>query len=397
MSNSLSFFPPFPDYPNWNGISEQFPVDGIWLNYCGTTPVSLYTIRCINLYLEEYSKSGIFNPSFSEPSIKSKIRTYISEILNCSPEEIGIVHNTSEGMNLYSHSISIPSGKRILVLENEYPSNVYPWEHWTKKNVTLGFVGIGDSPSEFYENLRTELRRGDVYLFSFSPVHWCTGVVFDLQIVSDICMEFGTKLVVDGSQSVGHVKMDFSKAKVDFCAFAAWKWLLGPLGLGVIYISKEWSNDFQLIFKGQASVVNDSNYFPYRDEWKPAADQFEQSTSNFNDWIYFLASLHMLRSLGFERVQKRIYEIAEKLKNMLHSLGFLLETDSHESMNTGILAVTGFKNGKEFKPEVLQMFLKKNKIITAVRLGRLRLAPHIAIEEHHIQKLEACLREYLEA
>ncbi len=191
--------------------------------------------------------------------------------------------------------------------------------------------------------------------------------------------------------------MDFSKAKVDFCAFAAWKWLLGPLGLGVIYISKEWSKDFQLIFKGQASVVNDSNYFPYRDEWKPAADQFEQSTSNFNDWIYFLASLNMLRSLGFERVQNRIYEIAEKLKNMLHSLGFLLETDSHESMNTGILAVTGFKNGKEFKPEVLQMFLKKNKIITAVRLGRLRLAPHIAIEEHHIQKLEACLREYLEA
>ncbi|MCZ8343470.1 MAG: aminotransferase class V-fold PLP-dependent enzyme [Leptospira sp.] len=396
MSNSLSFFPSFPDYPNWKGISEQFPVEGIWLNYCGTTPVSLYTIKCINLYLEEYSKFGIFNPSFSEPQIKLNIRNYISEILKCSPEEIGIVHNTSEGMNLYSHSISIPSGKRILVLENEYPSNVYPWEHWTKKNVTLGFVSIGNSPDEFYENLRRELSKGDVYLFSFSPVHWCTGVVFDLNTVSQICEQFGTKLVVDGSQSVGHVEMDFSRVKVDFCAFAAWKWLLGPLGLGVIYISKEWSKDFQLIFKGQASVVNDSNYFPYRDEWKPAADQFEQSTSNFNDWIYFLASLHMLKSLGFDRVQKRIFEIAGKLSDMLHSLGFVLETDPHESIRTGILAIKGYKSGREFQPEVLQMFLKKKQVITAVRLGRLRLAPHIAIEEHHIKKLESYLQEFLE-
>ncbi|MDF3819638.1 aminotransferase class V-fold PLP-dependent enzyme [Leptospira sp. 96542] len=397
MTRSEFEMPNFPTFANWDGISRFFPVqnDSVWLNYCGTTPVSTYTIDVLKLYLDEYAKHGIFSPNFSEPVIKSEIRKYIAKILNVTPEEIGIVHNTSEGMNLYSHSIQIPGNKRILILENEYPSNVYPWEHWTKKNVTLDFVSIGKSPSDFLTNLETECKKGDVHLVSISPVHWCTGMVLDMEKVSGICQTYNVRLVVDGSQAVGHTKLDFQKTKVDFCAFAAWKWLLGPLGLGVIYIAKENSKNFQLVFKGQASVVNDSSYFPYRDEWKSPADQFEQSTSNFNDWIYFYASLRMLDSLGFDRVRERIYEIAELMRNMLHSLGFTLENDGYANIKTGILAITGHKDPTQFRPEEIQSFLKKKKIITAVRLGRLRMAPHIAIEPVHVEKIKLALEEFL--
>lgn len=398
MSETPSVFPTFPNFPNWDGISEYFPVqkESVWLNYCGTTPVSTYAIEMLNVYLNEYARVGIFTPNFSEPFIKKEIRNYLSQILHCDPSEIGIVHNTSEGMNLYSHSIQIPKGKRILVLENEYPSNVYPWEHWQSKGVTLSFVKVGNTPDEFLENLKYELDKKDVFLLSLSPVHWCTGVVFDMYAVSKLCENHGTKLVIDGSQAVGHIPMDFSKIKVAFCAFAAWKWLLGPLGLGVIYISKEESKGFQLIFKGQASVVNDSNYFPYRDEWKPAAEQFEQSTINFNDWIYFFASLKMLSTLGFERVQERIYEVAGMLKDSLHELGFTLESDLFPQVKTGILAITGHKDPKKFQPEVIQSYLKQNGIITAVRLGRLRMAPHIGIEREHVLRVKTHLQSYLE-
>ncbi|MCW7463742.1 aminotransferase class V-fold PLP-dependent enzyme [Leptospira limi] len=398
MSESPSVFPPFPIFSNWKGISEYFPVqkESVWLNYCGTTPVSTYAIQMMNVYLEEYAKFGIFTPNFSEPYIKKEIRGYLSEILHCDPTEIGIVHNTSEGMNFYSHSIQIPKGKRILVLENEYPSNVYPWEHWQNKGVTLGFVKVGKTPNEFLENLKLELEKKDVFILSISPVHWCTGVVFDMETVSALCESFGTKLVIDGSQAVGHIPLNFSKIKVAFCAFAAWKWLLGPLGLGVIYISKEESKGFQLVFKGQASVVNDSNYFPYRDEWKPAAEQFEQSTINFNDWIYFFASLKMLSTLGFSRVQERIYEVAGMLKDMLHELGFTLESDVFPDVKTGILAITNHIDPKKFQPEAIQAHLKQHGIITAVRLGRLRMAPHIGIEEEHVNRVKTHLQSYLE-
>ncbi|TGM06441.1 aminotransferase class V-fold PLP-dependent enzyme [Leptospira jelokensis] len=398
MSESPSVFPSFPKFSDWKGISEYFPVqnESVWLNYCGTTPMSTYAIEMMNVYFQEYAKFGIFAPNFSETLIKKEIRNYLSEILHCDTTEIGIVHNTSEGMNFYSHSIQIPKGKRILVLENEYPSNVYPWEHWQSKGVTLAFVKVGKTPDEFLENLKLELEKNDVYLLSLSPVHWCTGVVFDMDAVSKLCETHNTKLVIDGSQAVGHIPLDFSKIKVAFCAFAAWKWLLGPLGLGVIYISKEESKGFQLVFKGQASVVNDSNYFPYRDEWKPAAEQFEQSTINFNDWIYFFASLKMLSTLGFVRVQERIYEVAGMLKDMLHELGFTLESDSFPHVKTGILAITGHKNPNKFQPDAIQAHLRGKGIITAVRLGRLRMAPHIGVEKEHVLRVKNHLQSYLE-
>lgn len=397
MSVNHSELPSFPSFANWKGISQYFPVqsDSVWLNYCGTTPVSTYAIEMMNLYFQEYSRYGIFAPSFAEPVIKTSIRGYIAEILVCDPSEIGIVHNTSEGINLYSHSIQIPKGKRILVLENEYPSNVYPWEHWKEKGVGLEFIPVGKTPEDFLLNLKLELEKGDVHILSLSPVHWCTGVVFDMEAVSKLCETHNTKLVIDGSQAVGHIALDFGKIKVAFCAFAAWKWLLGPLGLGVVYLSKEESKGFQLIFKGQASVVNDSSYFPYRDEWKPAADQFEQSTINFNDWIYFYASLKMLSTLGFPRVRERIYEIADLFKKALHDLGFTLESDAFPTVKTGILAITGHKDPSKFQPEAIQSFLKQKGITTAVRLGRLRMAPHIAIEEEHVARVKEALKEYL--
>ncbi len=346
-------------------------------------------------FFDEYSRYGIFAPRYSEPKIKEHIRQKIAEILACEPHNIGLVHNTSEGMNLYSQSISLPKGSRILIIENEYPSNVYPWEHWQKKGVKIDFVPVGKTPEEFLGNLENEFRKEKVSLLSISPVHWCFGMPFNMEKISKICKSYEALLVVDGSQSVGHVTSEFVKWEVDFAVFAAWKWLLGPLGMGVVYISDKVPKDFEIIFKGAGSVKNDSNYLPYRSERKPPADQFEHSTANFNDWVYFLASLHMLSEIGFSKVKNRIYEVADKISLRLKALGFTLDSDFYPDLKSGIIGVNGFANGKPFVPEEIFAFLKQKKIYSAVRLGRLRLAPHIPVTESHIDKLESELKEYL--
>jgi selenocysteine lyase/cysteine desulfurase len=397
MSNLSTILPPFPIPADWEAVSKLYPIqsDSIWLNFCGISPVSTYAKDTMADFLDEYSRFGIFAPRYSEPKVKEQIRDYVSKILNCSPHNIGLVHNTSEGMNLYSHSISLPKNSRILIIENEYPSNVYPWEHWKKKEVQIDFISVGKTPDEFIKNLETEFSKGKVSLLSISPVHWCMGIPFDMEKISNLCKKHGALLVVDGSQSVGHVHSDFKKWNVDFAVFAAWKWLLGPLGMGVIYISDEVPKGFELIFKGAGSVKNDSNYLPYREERKPPADQFEHSTANFNDWVYFLASLRMLTDIGYPKVMDRIYEISHKMSVMLKSLGFTLDSDYFSEAKSGIIGVTGFSSGKAFHPDEIQLFLKQRKIYTAVRLGRLRMAPHIPVTERHIDILEAALKEYL--
>jgi len=397
MSNPNTILPPFPVPTDWQGVSNLYPIqtDSLWLNFCGISPVSTYAKETMADFLDEYSKFGIFAPRYSEPKVKGYIRDYIAKILNCSPHNIGLVHNTSEGMNLYSHSIRLPEGSRILLLENEYPSNVYPWEHWQKKGVQIEFVTLGKTPDEFFANLETAFAKGKVSLLSISPVHWCIGMPLDMEKISSLCKKNGALLVVDGSQSVGHVHSDYKKWNVDFAVFAAWKWLLGPLGMGVIYISDDVPEGFELIFKGAGSVKNDSIYLPYREERKPPADQFEHSTANFNDWVYFLASLRMLTDIGYPKVMDRIYEISGKISDMLRRLGFTLDSDNFPNSKSGIIGVTGFSSKKPFVPDEIQLFLKEKKIYTAVRLGRVRIAPHISVTERHIDVLESALKEYL--
>lgn len=146
---------------NWNQYYQNYPVNQelIWLNNCGTTPVGTKTIQDVTRYLEAYSKQGVFNDVEKYTTVKRRITEILSELIHCEQEEIGIIHNTSEGINFISHGLNLLTGDEILLLENEYPSNVYPFQHWEEKGVKLRFVPMANSPSLFLENLKSSITK----------------------------------------------------------------------------------------------------------------------------------------------------------------------------------------------------------------------------------------------
>jgi cysteine desulfurase/selenocysteine lyase len=66
-------------------------------------------------------------------------------------------------------------GEEILLLENEYPSNVYPFQHWEAKGIHLKFIPMADSPAKFLENVKSSISP-NTKAISLSLVHWCTGM-----------------------------------------------------------------------------------------------------------------------------------------------------------------------------------------------------------------------------
>jgi cysteine desulfurase/selenocysteine lyase len=127
------------------------------------------------------------------------------------------------------------------------------------------------------------------------------------------------------------------------------------------------------IFKGQSSVVNADEYLPYKTEIRPGADRFEYSTGNFTDWVYWKSTLEMLSEIGFPIVRERIYTLKEYLADGLRKNGFRIYSDHFPESKTGILACD--KSGVD-SAELVKI-LRDNKVISAVRLGRVRFAPHI--------------------
>lgn len=368
----------------WETIQADFPVNEtlVWLNNCGTTPLGRPVLEIMERFLRGYSRKGLLWEEKTYPGVKLSIYRRLASLLNARPDELALVHHTAEGMNFISHGLGLVPGDEILLLENEYPSNVYPWEHWREKGVTLKAVPCAAGPLEFLSAFQAALTPR-TRVAAFSAVHWCTGLPLPLQEVGRICADQGVEFVVDGAQGVGLLDLDVKACRIGYMAFSAWKWLLGPVGLGMMYVAREKLPNLKPIFKGTESVVLDEGYLPYRTELKPSADRFAYSTGNFNDWVWFDASLAYLDGIGFPKVRARIHELAAYLSEGLRDRGFAIQSDLFAGLSSGIVAAS--KPGVDSAAAVAA--LKQKGIIAAERLGRIRLAPHIYNSESQLDRV----------
>ena len=361
---------------DWQKVYDAFPVNRklIWLNNCGTVPAGAHVLKSVSRFLRGYSEKGVLTDVAAYTAVRRKIKTILSTVLGCLPEELALIHHTAEGMNFISHGLNLQPGDEIILLENEYPSNVYPWLHWKEKGVNLRTAPMGDTPEQFLDGLNEQIGER-TRVVAVSAVHWCTGMPLPLKRVGRVCREREIDLVVDGAQGVGMQPIDVAGANIAFMAFPAWKWLMGPLGVGVLYVRQDKLDALKPVFIGTESVVQDQEYLPYKSELKPTADRFTISTANFNDWVYFLSALEFLEAIGFETVRKRLTALGGHLAEGLRRIGWQVVSDRFPDDPTAIVVChkPGIPSGM-----VLDR-LMANHIIAAERLGKIRLSPHIYI------------------
>ncbi len=375
---------------DWKKIQTAYPVnrERIWLNNCGTTPPGEHVLRAVSDFMTDYARNSVLSKKADLRTVGNRIKLLLSDLLGCDSAEIALIHNTAEGMNLISHGLDLKPDDEIILLENEYPSNVYPWRHWGKKGVHLRTAPAGNTPGDFLAGLEP-LISNRTRLIALSAVHWCTGMPFPLAAVGEICRSRGILFVVDGTQGVGMQPIDVKQCGIDYMPFSAWKWLTGPIGMGGLYIDREKLDTLRPAFIGTDSVVNSEKYLPYRDELKPTADRFTYSTPSIGDWVYFQAALTFLHEIGFETVRQRIYELSDHLRQRLRKLGFQVLTDRFPDHPTGIIVCE--KSGTD--AGVLVRRMAENGVHAAERLGRVRFSPHVYLSMHQIDQAARTLSE----
>jgi len=375
---------------NWNTIYKAYPVNKemIWLNNCGTTPAGKHIVKALSRFIEGYAKKGVLTEVAVYPEVQHNIKKILGNLLNCSPDELSLIHNTAEGMNFISHGLNLSREDEVILLENEYPSNVYPWRHLKEKGVKLIITPMKSSPEAFLKALERLITK-KTRVVSLSAVHWCTGMPFPLNQVGKLCIENGIDFVVDGAQGVGMQPIDTKKDHISYMAFSTWKWLLGPLGMGILFVAKEKLPVLKPVFIGTDSVVRAEEYLPYKSELKPSADRFTFSTANFNDWVYLEASLKFLHDIGFVSVRGRIFELSARLSKGLTKIGFNVFSNQFPAYQTGIVVCE--KPG--VNPDVIMTHLKRNKIMAAKRLGRVRLSPHVYNSTEQIDEVIGVLKQ----
>lgn len=361
-------------------IREQFPItkSKVFLNHAAWSPLPRAASESIRKYVHDLSLNG---PNMEEKDDGGK--ALFSKLICAKPGEIGFVESTSMGMNIAANVLDYPRGSKIVTTDLEYPSVVYPWLR-KRLGVKVHYVrnAAGTISLDDFERAVDD----KTVAVAISHVEYSNGFRHNLKVLSEIVHEHGAFLIVDAIQSAGTMQLDVKRDDVDFLTAACYKWLLGPPGVGYLYVKDELIDKFEPPFIGWASV--DRSVFETLDFWdiwnlklSKTASRFEVGTPSRIGQVGAAESMKTILACGLENVQKRISKLTDHLMDRAKDSGIELQTVQEKQHRSGIVNIR-LPNAQKACDR-----LSKKGIIVSARSRGLRVAPHYYNTEEEIDKL----------
>mgnify|MGYP000238410289 FL=1 len=321
---------------------EDFPMlesDIIYLDNGATTFKPECVINKMTEYYTKYSANahrGDYDISYKVDVEYENSRKLVSRFINAEMDEVVFTSGATESLNMIVNGFfgnNLEAGDEVLITLSEHASNVLPWFMLARKNGII--VKNIELDSNLHVTLNNVIKAITPNTKVISLAH-ITNVVGDIRPIKEIC-EYAHAhnifVVVDGAQSVPHIKTDVKELDCDFLSFSAHK-MCGPTGLGVLYGKKELLESMEPVNYGGG--MNES--FDSIDEvyLKDLPNRLEAGTPNIASVIGFGETIKYLNKIGMDNIT--IHEI--KLKKYLIDK---LKTIPHiniinEECDSGIIA-----------------------------------------------------------
>ena len=318
-------------------------------------------------------------PDFFEES--DLVRCLFSRLVNIpDPNRVAIVPSVSYGLATVARNARVEQGDNIVVVEEQFPSNVYTWRRLcAERGVELKVVQApertdGGRAAGWSERLLTEIDRR-TSVVALPHVHWTDGTLFDLERVSDRARECNALLIVDGTQSVGALPFDVKRIRPDALVCAAYKWLLGPYSIGLAYFGPVFDHATPLeenwITRRGSEAFAD--LVRYRDEYQPAAVRFDVGErSNFTLLPMLAAALELVLEWTVPAIQDYCRALTWDLTRTLRERGYWIEEDRWRGQH-----LFGIRVRDSADTARLAERLRDRQVAISLRGDAIRVAPHV--------------------
>ncbi|MFC4348454.1 aminotransferase class V-fold PLP-dependent enzyme [Kordiimonas lipolytica] len=300
-------------------------------------------------------------------------------LMNAEAADVAIVPSASYGISTAAKNLPLSPGGKVLVMSEEFPSNVYPWQE--RAEAAGGEVIAVPQPSDddwTAAILEMISREGEsIDIVSVANVHWSSGALIDLAAVSGACKRVGAALVLDLSQSLGAMPFDVKAIDPDFMVAAGYKWLMAPYSISLMYVAPRHQGGFPIEagWITREGSRDFSRLVQYRDEFEPGARRFDMGErANHVLAPIFLAGLQQLLSWGVPNIYESLSAITGRMAVALESKG--MEPIAADRRAGHILGVRVGKQGAALLEE-----LKNAGVSVSLRGDLLRLSPHLWVDE----------------
>lgn len=363
----------FETYRQGLAVLEQ---EEVFLNYAATAPLSRAVIEHIKAETEAmaWPLGQRFYVALNQ---LEQARRLVAELLNVKASELAFTTNTSTAISLVALGLDWKPGDRVLVAANEFPSNYYPWLHLEKRGVIC--EKFQPQPGLPLQQQLAGMDLAGVKLLALSAVSYETGRLYELEEVVQFCRQRGIYSCLDCIQAIGAIPLDLHQIGADFAVGGAQKWLMGPVGCGLLYAQSQHLEKLDVPFLGWTSVKYPELFDLGPLQYPPEMTRFEPGLPNYLSVVGLAASLRQLQSLDWVQIHAAIRRNTLYLQSALRELGFSLLT----APGDGSAGIVSFRVPDDFdRRQVEQLYHDRHLKITA-RNDYVRVSPHFfnTIEE----------------
>lgn len=312
----------------------------VFLDNASTTFKPQCVLDAMNEYYTNYTSNshrGDYDLCNKVDNEVYKARKEVARFLNCEVNEVVFTSGDTEALNLIAYGYALnflKKGDAILLSESEHASNVLPWYRICQlTGAQVKFVELENSKVTVNNVKEAFAQYNNIKIVSFAHVGNVLGYKIDAKEIAKVCHEHNAIFVLDGAQSVPHIKTDFKDLDVDFITFSAHK-MCGPTGVGAL-IGKasllEKMSNFHLGGGMNVTFKNDMTYIPLE-----APAKFEAGTLNLAGIIGFGEAVRFINSIGIENIEKHEKELFDYAISRLESIKDIIIYN--KDSNSGIIS-----------------------------------------------------------
>ena len=366
----------------WDQYAHHFPVRNhlIYLNHAAVAPLCKPAADAMTHLADDCANFGSRHYK-SWLDAYEGLRVAAARLVNADRSEIALVKNTSEGIATIAMGLDWKPGDRIVAFREEFPANYYPWKRLEEKGIPVTWLSVDDS----LDTIDAAARGARLLAISF--VQFLSGYRAPIQAIGEICRANRCIYLVDAIQGLGAFPLDVRACHIDALAADGHKWLLGPEGCGILYISQELQDHVEPVEFGWTNVAGYNDYASRDMSLRRDAGRYECGTLNTIGCFGLRAAIELLLEVGVGVIGPIVQNLGDRIAAGVTAKGY--EVLGSRTPETGAGIVSFRKPGLNAAEIVHD--LAAAGISAAPRAGWVRTSPHFYIPPSDIDRLLALL------
>ncbi len=319
-----------------------------------------------------------------------RLRGLFAQLIQGDAEGVAVVPAASYAVSTAAANVSASGESRIVVLADQYPSNVYPWDDLARRS-GASVVAVERPDDGDWTRAVVESIDERTVAVAVPNCHFMTGALIDVATIGEAARTVGATFVIDATQSLGVLPLDVNEVGADMVVAAGYKWLLGPYSVGYAWTAphcRDW-RPLEHHWAGREGSEDFAHLTSYTATFRPGARRFDGGeASNFVLLPMALAALETVAEWSVERVAATVEPLTAAVVNGAAAIGLPVQAEPHARHIVGLRLPVG-------SPAAVVQGLAEAQVHVSLRGESLRISPYVFNTADDVERLLAALRRAL--